>query len=309
MLRYWRKLLARHRKRLEQDIAHHLDTLLNALSQALASEQQQVVDHTLAEAELAFNKHLAFAQKSAAREYTESIILAVLFALLLRAFVVEAFKIPTRSMVPTLLEGDHLFVNKFAYGIRMPLTTTRLIDFAPPERGDVIVFVFPKASARAHLQKRREQHPFEAECLDNRSLSEDKDYIKRVVGLPGDTLQMINHEVYINNHPIDHTELYHRSVPSGDDNLEPYIEVWIEEQLGDHRYATVLRSNSANKTFGPITVEEGHIFVMGDNRDNSSDSRCWGQVPIENIKGQALMIWWSSGKLGARWSRLFTLIE
>src|SRR5690606_25640144 len=156
LLKAGKKLLKRGRKELDQRKIATVEEALASLERAYNRHKQGEDDDDGLEeayhhADRVLERHLAFAQKSAFREYAESIILAVLFALVLRAFVIEAFKIPTKSMVPTLLEGDHLFVNKFAYGIRIPFTTSRLITFGEPERGDVVVFVFPREQAAEHI--------------------------------------------------------------------------------------------------------------------------------------------------------------
>jgi len=175
------------------------------------------------------------------REYAESIIIAVLIALFIRAFVVQAFKIPSGSMKPTLLIGDHLLVNKFIYGIKLPFVDRKVLAFKEPKRGDIIVFIFPR--------------------------DKDKDFIKRVVGEPGDTVEIRHKKIYINGkHWDEHFGVYREP---GVDNLVP-------------------RDN-----FGPVVVPEGSVFVMGDNRDRSYDSRFWGFVPIDQVKGKALIIYWS----------------
>jgi len=304
LLKQGRKLLKRNRKRLSPRQIEDVEIALEELDSARSCDDESELSAVFHRADRVIERHLGFAQKSALREYTESILLAVLFALLLRAFVVEAFKIPTKSMVPTLLEGDHLFVNKFAYGVRIPFTTSRLVTFDEPDRGDVIVFIFPREEAIEHLSNKMHDR----DCIDRSSLQEDKDYIKRVVGLPGDSIEVINNVIHINGEPVQRTLLYRRTVSDG---LPPpkRAEIWAEERIGDAEFVTVARDWSIAGNFGPITVKPEHVFVMGDNRDNSSDSRCWGQVPIENIKGEATVIWWSSGPHGPRWSRLFSLIK
>jgi len=308
LLKHGRKLLKGNRKRLTPSQIAEVEGVLGELAEALTkTKTSPISDEDSAgvfhRADRVIDRHLGFAQKGALREYAESIILAILFALVLRAFVVEAFKIPTKSMVPTLLEGDHLFVNKFSYGIRIPFTTKRLISFGEPERGDVIVFVFPREQAAEHIA----QHG--RDCLDKASLTEEKDYIKRVIGLPGDTIEVINNVVHIDGEPVPRTVLYRHEV--SDRSFPPHrrLELWSEETLNGQSYNTISREASVAGNFGPIKVKEDHVFVMGDNRDNSSDSRCWGQVPMDNIKGEALVIWWSNGPYGPRWSRMFTLVE
>ncbi len=204
-------------------------------------------------------------KKSIVREYAESIIIAVLLALLIRAFVIQAFKIPSGSMKPTLLVGDHILVNKFIYGIklRVPFTALNytLIPISSPKRNDVVVFIFPKET--------------------------NKDFIKRVIGLPGDTVQIKNKQVYINNQPMEDLHGTH-----SDQRIIPEMEQ--------------PRDNT-----GPLVVPPGMIFVMGDNRDESYDSRFWGFVDQKLILGQAFIIYWSWDRteFGIRWSRLGNLIR
>ncbi|MDX9721025.1 MAG: signal peptidase I [Myxococcota bacterium] len=307
LLKQGRRAAKKHRKRVEAEklatVATALDELEKAIKEVKNDPQRAALSSAYHRADTMLERHLGFAQKSAFREYTESILFAVIFALILRAFVVEAFKIPTKSMVPTLLEGDHLFVNKFTYGIRIPFTTTHLVHFAAPQRGEVVVFVFPREQAAQHLAARG------YDCLRRENLEEDKDYIKRIIGLPGDTIEIRDGIIHINGEPVERRFLYERKVP---DHIFPNIElreVWSLEKLGDAEYTTISMYPPRQRDNGPFVVQPDHVFVMGDNRDNSSDSRCWGQVPIENIKGKAMIIWWSSGPEGARWNRIFDLIE
>ncbi len=182
-------------------------------------------------------------KKSVFREYFEAICIAIILALFIRTFVVQAFKIPSGSMLPTLLIGDHLLVNKFIYGIRVPFTGKILVPIKKPKQGDVVVFRFPK----------------------DRSI----DYIKRVVGTPGDTIEIKEKKVFINDKPITDAHA-HISSPS------------------------ILSANASPRdNFGPILVPENRIFVMGDNRDNSYDSRFWGFVDQKDILGKAFILYWS----------------
>lgn len=182
-------------------------------------------------------------KKSTLREYTEAILIALVLALFIRTFVVQAFKIPSGSMLPTLKIGDHLLVNKFIYGVKMPFTGTVLIPIKKPQTNDIIVFKFPK----------------------NPKL----DYIKRVIGIPGDTIESRDKVLYINGKRF-------------------------EDKHGVHASNTILDpATSPRDTFGPVVVPEGKVFVMGDNRDNSYDSRFWGFVDYNAILGKALIIYWS----------------
>jgi len=182
-------------------------------------------------------------KKSVFREYFEAICIAILLALFIRTFVVQAFKIPSGSMLPTLLIGDHLLVNKFIYGIREPFSGKILLPISNPKHGDVVVFRFPK----------------------DRSV----DYIKRVVGTPGDTVEVKNKKVFINGQPADDSHAHLSSSAILDAKVSP-------------------RDN-----FGPVLVPADHIFVMGDNRDNSYDSRFWGFVDQRDILGEAFILYWS----------------
>lgn len=190
--------------------------------------------------------------KTVVREYTEAIIVAVILALFIRTFVFQAFKIPSGSMLPTLQIGDHLLVNKFIYGIKVPFTGTMLIPITTPDRGDIIVFRYP----------------------ENKSL----DYIKRVIALPGDTIEIIDKKVYINGKKTE------------DKTAHFTDQRVIPKQLKDPR---IFKGGPNKDNFGPLLVPEGKWFVMGDNRDNSADSRFWGFVDEDEILGKAMIIYWS----------------
>jgi len=225
-------------------------------------------------------------KKSHFREYFEAFLTALLIAFFLRAFVVEAFKIPSKSMVPTLMVGDHIFVNKFVYGIRLPFTKNWIAHFNNPQRGEVIVFIYPR----------------------NPSL----DFIKRVVGLPGDTVAVKGDDLLVNGEKVMVTPL----VPIGVDKENPrildvatppetngkeielpFFREWKEfnffiEKLGVASHFIQEEREARGDEIEKV-VPPGHLFVMGDNRDNSSDSREWGFVPLDNVKGRAMFIWLS----------------
>ena len=184
-------------------------------------------------------------QKSTIREYFESIVVAVILALFIRTFVVQAFKIPTGSMEPNLLVGDHLLVNKFVFAPTVGSVERALLPIRPIRRGDIVVFKFPEEPER--------------------------DFIKRTIGLPGDTIELRNRELWVNGARV--TEPYaHYLFPQGE-----------SEDAGF----------DVRAKYGPVTVPEGHYFMMGDNRDNSQDSRYWGFLPQHYVKGRALTIYWS----------------
>ena len=254
----------------------------------------------------AMDDHLAFARKSTLREYAESIGVAVAVALLLRAFVVEAFQIPSGSMIPTLEVGDHIFVSKFAYGLSHPVHGQEDSRSTPsPSAGDVIVFKYP--------------------------LDHSTDYIKRVVGLPGDVIEMRQDELYINGRPVLRhrvPRVYHcNDAPSHgaeamlrnarfDDDDD--CELWVET-LGKNEHETVLEPHRGGRDFERKVIPAGQVFVMGDNRDNSSDSRVWGTVNVDLIKGKALIVWWSRANSdgfspitwlkAVRWRRFFHAVR
>lgn len=294
--------LDRAEAELSQEVYDRALDQLNALRVAIKEGDQRAVERLTPEIEAFVDEHLGPDTKSAWREYAESIALAIVFAFVLRGFVVEAFKIPTGSMIPTLLIGDHLFVNKFVYGLRLPLTKSFITRFAEPKRGEVVVFTFPSKQAKAYLSR---QPASRRECIDPATLEEEKDFIKRIVAVAGDTVEIRNNQLILNGKPLKRT--FKNKEQTGNYLYPHRIEEF--EELDGHRY--VVRYSGGDDTFGPITVQPGHVFAMGDNRDNSSDSRCWGQVPVENIQGRAIFIWFSishdNGQI--RWGRVGQGIE
>jgi len=182
-------------------------------------------------------------EKSVVREYVEAIVIAVLLALFIRSFVVQAFKIPSGSMLSTLQIGDHLLVNKFIYGVKLPVTGTVIIPIKKPARGDIVVFKYPK--------------------------DRSTDYIKRVVGVAGDTIEIKNKQVYINGQAVENSHI----------------------QFTDKN---IMKASAGPRdNMGPVKVPENSLFMMGDNRDNSYDSRFWGFVPLKDVLGKAFILYWS----------------
>jgi signal peptidase I len=200
-------------------------------------------------------------KKHIIREYGESIIIAIILALIIRTFVVQAFKIPSGSMEDTLAIGDHILVSKFIYGSKIPFTDKRILKIRDPKRGDVIVFEYPEDPS--------------------------KDFIKRVIGTPGDVIEEKDKKIFINGQPY----------------VNPH-EVHKEMEI-------VSREQNPRDNFGPVKVPEGSYFVMGDNRDRSYDSRFWGFVKNPKIKGLAFIKYWSwdSGKFRVRWGSIGRLID
>jgi signal peptidase I len=210
-------------------------------------------------------------KKSVVREYFESIVIAVILALFVRTWAVQAFKIPTGSMENNLLIGDHLLVNKFVFAPTLAGPERALMPMRSIRRGDIVVFKYPDEP--------------------------DRDFIKRVIGLPGETVELRNKKVYVNGQPLE----------------ERYVHF-----LEPAHNAQEVTSFDVRERYGPVQVPDGHYFVMGDNRDNSQDSRYWGFLPRGYIKGQALMIYWSfdtgaepqaqGSGLGATLSRTFSVV-
>lgn len=295
------KLYKRAKKKLSAGSIAEIEAGLNALRDALAKDEN-ALDAAYKDVQNIVELRLKFARKSSFQEVVESLLFALAFAFVLRTFFVEPFKIPTRSMVPTLLEGDQLFVTKLSYGLRLPILNRYVAWFSKPERGDVVVFAFPRAEARDYLARTNSR------CLSNESLTKDSDYIKRIIGVEGDTIEVVGQTVYVNGHPIPQTPYYESTISDFMYLTDRRRQYWNVERIGEKSYTTITHE-MPSAHFGPITVKPGHVFAMGDNRDNSADSRCWGQVPIDNIKGRAQIIWWSSGQLSPRWSRMFQKIH
>ncbi len=229
-------------------------------------------------------------QKGEFREYVESIAVAVGVALLLRSFVVEAFKIPSGSMLPTLQIQDHIFVNKLAYGPAIPWTNLRLFNSLPPARGDIMVFEYP----------------------DPNPNNERQDFIKRVIALQGDTLTVENGHPLVNGWRIPNCRIGMYEYHEGTDSQLKRSELYMEF-LGSYAYITQYEEDRGSEPHqGPYHVKPGETWVMGDNRNNSSDSRAWnggrgGGVPDANIKGRAMFVWLSFGPDGGvTWDRLAT---
>lgn len=331
--------------------AGDLETVTSDMEKALRGGDMRAVRHQLPVLDALVDELVKRPPKSTTRDYIESIGAAILIALALRAFVVEAFKIPSSSMYPTLEIGDHIFVNKFIYGVRIPFTNTKLFELRQPKRGEVIVFIYP--------------------C------DPERDYIKRVVALPGDTVEVRCNVLYVNGEAVPSTQVdaeqscsyrdqdegskrwytrecsrysetvgdltyetfhdpgrpardariaagdppvdgddrdfprrdrpYAPRCPGGDANIEQ-----VEGKIVETKPAAVAEACEPQLHY---VVPDGHVFVMGDHRNNSNDSREWGAVPISNIKGKALFIWlsyehWSPLEWGGiRWPRIGNFVH
>ncbi|MFC1642706.1 signal peptidase I [Myxococcota bacterium] len=285
------RILKRNHKAIERRVSpngrEELGETLSQLRDALEREpfEPEAFTSSLDQAVDLVNHHLGRWRKSELREYTESILVAIGVALLLRAFVVEAFKIPSGSMLPTLQIQDHIFVNKLAYGPPVPWTQSRLLSKLPPKRGDIMVFEFPYPGIASPRQ----------------------DFIKRVVALPGDTLEVDSGHPVINGWRVPHCEVGPYEFVEGDPTYRKRGHLTMEF-LGDYSYLTLYEDgHDFPGRQGPYTVKPGEVWVLGDNRNNSSDSRAWnagrgGGVPFRLIKGRALFVWlsfWPNGGINA----------
>ena len=200
-------------------------------------------------------------KKSSLRENIEAILVAIVLALFIRTFIIQAFKIPSGSMKQTLQIGDHILVNKFIYGIKLPFLMTTIVPIKNPKRGDIVVFKFPE--------------------------DPDKDFIKRVIGIAGDVVECRDKQVYINHKRLNH-------------------------DFGIHTDSNIISGGvQPRDNFGPVVVPEKSLFVMGDNRDHSYDSRFWGFVGLKALRGKALIIYWSWDKenFGVRWNRIGQILK
>jgi signal peptidase I len=323
-------ILARHGARIDPAAKGEVDAALEAVKVTLLGRDVLAIYDALKALDAAGNRHLGKYKKSSWREVFESVGVAVLIALALRTFVVEAFTIPSGSMIPTLAVGDFLFVNKLSYGVRIPFADKMVTQWDSPGQGDVIVFVFPCDTS--------------------------VDYIKRVVALPGQSIDIARDGVVtvdgqvMGELPVgamaDYRDFEPRPDSAAESPVSPGGEIYkFDARLGEQRFQTLHKADAlgaaswsefvagrATQSWEsrnrkqycsdgtgafteaafldirlPWKVPEGHVFVMGDNRDNSLDSRFWGFVPMGNIKGKAMFIWlsWDSSKAWSRpWEKI-----
>lgn len=371
-----RTLLKRARKSIGDDVKARVESKMDALHDALDDAGRR--DLAYKELSEESDRSLSFARKSRAREYAESIAIAVFIALTIRSFVFEPFKIPSPSMVPTLEVGDRIFVAKYAYGIRLPLTTSYLWQWSEFERGDVVVFRFPSEHALtrdrigmwverlqnmpvnlpdslADLEDPTSGQPFAQEqridawgnplryeqleeapyflirsdgpdeepntaddidsvmveasmgrfpdgrrpngatravrcAVDARHLASSQTYIKRIIGMPGDEVEVRDNRLILNGTPVERELLSADQVETRRGILT--ARVWRETLPNGVSYRA--RTLVEDEQFGPIRVPEGHLLMMGDNRDESADGRCWGFVPEDYVKGEARFVLFSA---------------
>jgi signal peptidase I len=327
LLRESAVLLKRNSRRVDASAVTKIEALAQSLMVQLQQDQAEPEQHAtllaaLEELDQGLDDFFGAYRKSWLREYAEAIVWAVLLALLIRSFLFEAFSIPSGSMLPTLEIGDRLFVDKISYGLYMPLSASRLIHWNEPERGDVIVFEFG--------------------CEGDPNDGED--YIKRVVATAGDRIRMENNILFSNGKPVltktvadTECAIYSGQMDETASLAGECRCVRQEEAFEEKTYLTQhMKPSRIGHSWGPcmnrpdwplreplirgpcryfgdalenpnwpdVVVPEGHVFVMGDNRDRSEDGRYWGLVPLDKIKGKAFVIWWARNK-----SRLFTWLD
>ncbi len=331
MLSWLRKLLRRKGNMLEVPVRRRLEERIEKLGEVLVQpgEDHRALWDERKRCEMFVEDHLSRLKKGPTREYIESIGVAVLIALALRAFVIEAFQIPSGSMIPTLRVGDHIFVNKLSYGLRVPFLPQKIFgtkipavswNWDMPSPGDVIVFITP--------------------------LNEEEDFIKRVVAVAGDTVTVKNGMLSVNGKPcpmdagvpfkynalkpdgsfksIEKTRMFKETLDGYEHNLLRLACSSFSDCTGPTlpecdlvtKHCVPTASTCVHETglcsqanYGPLVIPEDQVFVMGDNRDNSQDSRVWGTVPKELIKGRAIFIWWSYREKLVQWDRMFTKIQ
>ncbi|WP_347357041.1 signal peptidase I [Bdellovibrio sp.] len=221
------------------------------------------------------------------REYLTTLILAVLCALFVRHFLVTAYKVPTGSMQPALKPGDFIFASRISYGVQVPFAAKRW-SLTLPERGDVVVFTYPNQPSVT--------------------------YVKRVVGLPGDRVQIIKGRLILNEEPVKYDKL--DSVAG--DNPSPDLFDIYSEKVGESAWRVIFQKKPDDKDFGPLVVPPGEVFLLGDNRDASDDSRYWGTVPMAQVVGRVALIWlsldwqhkWGGDRYpSVRWDRVFSTVH
>jgi signal peptidase I len=287
-------VLEKNRSKLNPESVSILEQKIGNAERALDTQNYEEILKTTEDLDSASADYLSKYIKSKLRQNIEALAFAILLALIIRTFVFQPFKIPSGSMIPTLLVGDHLLVNKFVYGTKIPFTDIEIFPIEKIKRGDVVVFTYPN----------NERDPSKNGLY----------YIKRVVGLPGDEIDLNGRNLYINGGkvPIEYEGTY-----ADKRNSEQFDE--YREDLFGEEHIVIFRKGKENTNRGsyiPVTkVPEGSVFVMGDNRDNSQDSRFWGFVPIENIAGRAFIIHWSWDFANpdilnkVRWDRILSGID
>lgn len=291
-----KKVLRKMDGQIDPNIKNIFDEKIAAIQNSLDNKNIEDTAKLNEELKGLETKHLSKYIKSKLRQNIESLLIALALALFVREFIIQPFKIPSGSMMPNLLVGDHLLVTKFIYGTKVPFTDIRILPgIQDIKYGDVIVFIYPNG--------------------DKEPSKKGVHYIKRVVGLPGDSISIKNRNLLINGKSVPLE--YKSSYDSSNLHNSIYVDEYEEDLFGNKHKVMFQNGRKATDKgiFIPFdNIPEDHYFVMGDNRDNSRDSRYWGLVPIENISGKALLTHWSwvnPTKLvsDVRWERIFKLIK
>jgi len=258
-----RILIRKFRKKMSAEDKRHSKELLRAIEDSLGEKDIEGLKRALEEFRAFRDEHLAGIKINRAWETVKELFWVVLIVVLIRWLLIEPFRIPTGSMVPTLLVGDQLMVNKLVYGVQIPFTTKKLFNLKKPKPGEVVVFKYPK--------------------------NPNQDYVKRVIGVSGDEVMVKDGWLYINGATVEREYLgvYDGPIDSGFClNYELYLEKIDSKEHG----MILCQTSHFGDDYGPVVVPENSIFAMGDNRDNSEDSRSWGFVPLDNVKGKAMFI-------------------
>ncbi len=294
LLKQVKPVLEKNRSNISPDAVSILEQKIDNLERALQTGNYEEIVRATDDLDVASSDYLSKYTKSKLRQNIEALVFAVILALIIRTFIFQPFKIPSGSMIPNLLVGDHLLVNKFVYGTKIPFTDIEVFPLEKITRGDVIVFTYPNS----------ERDPSKSGIY----------YIKRVIGLPGDSVEIAGRNLVINGEtiPLEYIGTY-----TEERNGQKFDE--YREDLFGEEHTVIYRQGKENTSKGNIlpvsTVPDGTVFVMGDNRDNSQDSRFWGFVPIDNIAGKAFIIHWSWDFANpdilnkVRWDRILSGID
>jgi len=280
-----RILYKKFRGKLSRDERKELKALIKAIDKSLRKKDEEKLDQLLKEAQKVRSEKFSGVVINRTWEAVKEILWILFIVFLIRWLLIEPFRIPSGSMIPTLLVGDQLMVCKFIYGVQIPLTTKKLFNLKKPKRGDVIVFKYP--------------------------LKPSQDFVKRVIGVEGDEVMLKDGELYINGRKVWRKYIGPYNGPI-DEGFCPSYDLYLERIDGTEHQIILCRRSHEGDDFGPVRVPKGAVFVMGDNRDNSADSRVWGFVPLGNIKGKALFIHLPldpSRHYLPRWRRFFKVIR